>query len=99
MKMVELPDLSFVARIRLWSAELVGLRLQEETVDSPVYDGDGAPIPGPTSGANAAASAGDVHWRRWLNPPSFAVPIFLGRPLVSGCGAVRSGPVGRWLNW
>lgn len=52
---------SFVARFRLWTAELVGLRLQEETVDRCVYDvTDGLERP-PTSGVIAVVAESAVH--------------------------------------
>jgi hypothetical protein len=61
MTMVVLPDLSFVARFRLWSAELVGLRLPRETVDRYVYDVADRTEDAPTSGVNAAGAARAVH--------------------------------------
>lgn len=52
---------SFVARFRLWSAELVGLRLQEETVDRCVYDVSDGSEDAPTSGVIAVRATSAVH--------------------------------------
>jgi len=45
-------------------------------VDRSVYDVAESSDPAPTSGGNDGRPMGVVHWTRWLNPPSFAVPNF-----------------------